>query len=211
MPECLIGFRIRLSVLCGLLVCLTSPWLFPLSCLNLANHTSLLPPFINAITSSALIPSSRSLRAAPFILRQRFETLQSRQHPTTSTSASTTVSLPTQQHPFAASFVLRQLITHIPIPSSKSPFTMSANLDKSLDELVSTRRQQRNRRGSTRRTGAAKTARAAVPVGGVKKTTRNTKVAGKGAQVGRSAVLKESKIIVSGLVSRTRICNSCHE
>lgn len=83
---------------------------------------------------------------------------------------------------------------------------MSTNLDKSLDELVSTRRQ-RNRRGSARRPGAAKSTKPTVPVGGVQKTTKTTKVPGKNNQSGRSSVLKESKIIVSGLPSDVNEAN----
>lgn len=72
---------------------------------------------------------------------------------------------------------------------------MSAKLDKSLDEILVNRRQGvRNRRRATR----SKAANAAVPVGGVKKTTKSAKPAGKAIQNGHPAS-GESKIMVSGL------------
>lgn len=77
---------------------------------------------------------------------------------------------------------------------------MSTKLDKSLDELLSTRRRSA-RRNTGRRSGTAKAATTAVPVGGIKKSTRTAKPGGKGIPTGPSAVSTESKIIVSGLVS----------
>ncbi|KAL4887280.1 hypothetical protein BJY04DRAFT_175524 [Aspergillus karnatakaensis] len=72
---------------------------------------------------------------------------------------------------------------------------MSAKLDKSLDEILVNRRQGvRNRRRGNR----AKAASAAVPVGGVKKSTKSAKPAGKATQGGHPAST-ESKIMVSGL------------
>ena len=78
---------------------------------------------------------------------------------------------------------------------------MSTKLDQPLDQIVNSRRQSA-RRGARRRTGVgAKSATTQAPVGGVKKVTRITKTAGKGAPSGQSSGLTESKIIVSGLVS----------
>ncbi|KAJ0413175.1 hypothetical protein BJY00DRAFT_68296 [Aspergillus carlsbadensis] len=72
---------------------------------------------------------------------------------------------------------------------------MSTKLDKSLDEILVNRRQGvRNRRRNTR----SKAANAAVPVGGVKKTTRSAKPVGKAIQNGHP-ISTESKIMVSGL------------
>ncbi|CAG7928830.1 unnamed protein product [Penicillium olsonii] len=69
---------------------------------------------------------------------------------------------------------------------------MSANLDKSLDDLVGSRRQTRRRAGS-RRAAAKKTS-----VGGVKKSTKATPKPTHPAPVAHSA---SSKILVSGLPS----------
>jgi THO complex subunit 4 len=74
---------------------------------------------------------------------------------------------------------------------------MSGKLDKSLDEILVNRRQGAARR-RTRRSTQSKAAPAAV--GGVKKTTKAVKPAGKGVQAGHPAST-ESKIMVSGLVS----------
>ncbi|KAL4920586.1 hypothetical protein BDW62DRAFT_176813 [Aspergillus aurantiobrunneus] len=72
---------------------------------------------------------------------------------------------------------------------------MATKLDKSLDEILVNRRQGvRNRRRSTR----SKAANATVPVGGVQKTTKSAKPAGKAIQNGHPAST-ESKIMVSGL------------
>lgn len=74
---------------------------------------------------------------------------------------------------------------------------MSANLDKSLDDLVGSRRQ--TARGTTRRRGGSRRA-ATKPsaVGGVKKST---KAAPKAAHPAPVAQTGSSKILVSGLVS----------
>jgi THO complex subunit 4 len=70
---------------------------------------------------------------------------------------------------------------------------MSANLDKSLDDLVGSRRQTGRRRGGPRRSAAKPAA-----VGGVKK---HTKAAPKPAHPAPVAQTGSSKILVSGLVS----------
>ncbi|KAL3474107.1 hypothetical protein BJX99DRAFT_185095 [Aspergillus californicus] len=72
---------------------------------------------------------------------------------------------------------------------------MASKLDKSLDEILVNRRQGARRQ---RRAGGSKAPSAPVPVGGVKKTTKSTKPAGKGVQNGHP-VSTESKIMVSGL------------
>ena len=81
---------------------------------------------------------------------------------------------------------------------------MSAKLDKSLDEILSSRRQGA-RRGSQRRRdqkpSKAHSATTTAPVGGVKKATKHAKPATKVMPTGPSTASGESKIIVSGLVS----------
>ncbi|PTU25649.1 hypothetical protein P175DRAFT_0469118 [Aspergillus ochraceoroseus IBT 24754] len=72
---------------------------------------------------------------------------------------------------------------------------MSGKLDKSLDEILVNRRQGVRRR---RRGASSKAVTATVPVGGVKKTTKSAKPAGKAVQNGHP-VSSESKIMVSGL------------
>ncbi|KAL4802176.1 hypothetical protein BDV18DRAFT_164349 [Aspergillus unguis] len=80
---------------------------------------------------------------------------------------------------------------------------MSAKLDKSLDEILVNRRQgTRQRRRATR----TKAANAAVPVGGVKKSQKSAKPAGKAVQNGHPAST-ESKIMVSGLPSDVNEAN----
>lgn len=74
-------------------------------------------------------------------------------------------------------------------------FRMSANLDKSLDDLVGSRRQNARRRSNNRRAAAKPS------VGGVKKS-KPTKAAPKAAHPApKAAPAVSSKIIVSGLVS----------
>jgi THO complex subunit 4 len=78
---------------------------------------------------------------------------------------------------------------------------MSPKIDQSLDEIAKSRRQSGGRTNRRRSAVAAKAAATRAPVGGVKKTTKTAKGAGKGATIGLTAPLTESKIIVSGLVS----------
>lgn len=79
---------------------------------------------------------------------------------------------------------------------------MSGNLDKSLDEILSTRRNTA-RRGRARRAPNATRKTTAAPVGGVSKAARNApKPAGKSSvPSGQASGNGESKIIVSNLVS----------
>lgn len=72
---------------------------------------------------------------------------------------------------------------------------MSANLDKSLDDLVGNRRQTARRRGNRRAAAKAPT------VGGVKKSSRAPKAPAKVTHSTPSIPTASSKIIVSGLVS----------
>ncbi|KAF7714686.1 Uncharacterized protein PECH_008283 [Penicillium ucsense] len=73
---------------------------------------------------------------------------------------------------------------------------MSANLDKSLDDLVGSRRQSaRRRRGAGRRTAPKPS------VGGVKKASKAPKAAAKVVHPTPTAPTPSSKIIVSGLPS----------
>lgn len=74
---------------------------------------------------------------------------------------------------------------------------MSANLDKSLDDLVGNRRQTA-RHSARRRGGPRRTATKPSAVGGVKKST---KAAPKAAHPAPVAQAGSSKILVSGLVS----------
>ena len=82
---------------------------------------------------------------------------------------------------------------------------MSMNLDKSLDEILSTRRDttRRGRGRGGRRGGAAGRKPTAAPAGGVGKNTRSAARPGPKAPVpnGPGAASGESKIIVSNLVS----------
>ncbi|CAI7574909.1 unnamed protein product [Penicillium bialowiezense] len=68
---------------------------------------------------------------------------------------------------------------------------MSANLDKSLDDLVGNRRQNARRRAGPRRAATKKPS-----VGGVKKSTKATPKAAHPAPV---TAIASSKILVSGL------------
>ncbi|MCJ1375644.1 hypothetical protein MMC20_006881 [Loxospora ochrophaea] len=76
---------------------------------------------------------------------------------------------------------------------------MSGNLDRSLDDILSTRRQS-SRRGRGRRVPNGRARAATAPVGGIKKASRDAK-AGTKAVVpsGPAAVSGDSKIIVSNL------------
>ncbi|KAJ5101966.1 mRNA export protein mlo3 [Penicillium alfredii] len=70
---------------------------------------------------------------------------------------------------------------------------MSANLDKSLDDLVGNRRQSARRRGNRRVANKPST------VGGVKKSAKPTKAAANAVHPASAAATASSKIIVSGL------------
>ena len=78
---------------------------------------------------------------------------------------------------------------------------MSARLDKSLDEIISTQRRSSVRGGRTgrrmRRTGQT----TAAPVGGVKKNPKQAKGAVKAIPTGPSGAGGEGKILVTGFVS----------
>ncbi|MCJ1366253.1 hypothetical protein MMC16_005380, partial [Acarospora aff. strigata] len=89
---------------------------------------------------------------------------------------------------------------------------MSGKLDQSLDEILSTRRTSA-RRGRGRRaptnTGKSNGTTASAPVGGIKKTTKITRMSAKSSvPTGPAAGNGESKIIVSNLppdVNETQI------
>lgn len=74
---------------------------------------------------------------------------------------------------------------------------MSANLDKSLDDLVGSRRQ--TARQTRRRAGSRRAATKPSTVGGVKKSTKAA--VPKAAHPAPVAQTGSSKILVSGLVS----------
>ena len=85
-------------------------------------------------------------------------------------------------------------VKSIKLLSSTNSVTMSANLDKSLDDIVVGRRQDARRRGSRRN-------KASAAPGGVKKN-KATKASAKGAKSAPAAAPpKDSKIMVSGMVS----------
>lgn len=86
---------------------------------------------------------------------------------------------------------------------------MSGNLDKSLDEILSTRRNTA-RRGRARRAPNTTRKTTAAPVGGVSKAARNApKPAGKSSvPSGPSSGYGESKIIVSNLVCSQPVLNT---
>lgn len=81
------------------------------------------------------------------------------------------------------------------------------NLDKSLDEIVSTRRNT-TRRGRGRRAPAPGRKTTITPVGGVGKNTKSTtRPTGKGpAPKGPLSGSAESKVVVSNLVSSDSEC-----
>jgi THO complex subunit 4 len=87
---------------------------------------------------------------------------------------------------------------------------MSARLDKSLDEIISTQRRSSVRGGRggrrMRRTGQA----AAAPVGGVKKTPKQAKGAVKAIPTGPSGAGGEGKILVTGFVSNIAALQKMH-
>ena len=79
---------------------------------------------------------------------------------------------------------------------------MSGNLDKSLDEILSTRRNTARRGRGGRRVPNAARKSAAAPVGGVKKATKETpRTSGRSSvPSGPAGGSGDSKIIVSNLV-----------
>ena len=81
---------------------------------------------------------------------------------------------------------------------------MSARLDKSLDEIISTSRKSGVRVGRGGRRGGrhiGTAPRAAAPVGGIHK---NAKVAPKAVPTGPSGSISGGKILVTGIVSSLR-------
>ncbi|KAI9703792.1 MAG: hypothetical protein M1836_007562 [Candelina mexicana] len=88
---------------------------------------------------------------------------------------------------------------------------MSAKLDQSLDEILSTRKTPRGRGRGRRAPTAARIngAAAAAPVGGIQKTARSTRASARAVvPTGPTAGSGESKVIVSNLpydVSETQI------
>ncbi|EEH18574.2 hypothetical protein PABG_07634 [Paracoccidioides brasiliensis Pb03] len=83
---------------------------------------------------------------------------------------------------------------------------MADKLDKSLDDILSSRRA--GRRGSQRRRDSRSSRPAhAAPVGGVRKFTRHAKSSSKSIPTGPALGLGESKIIVSGLPSDVNEAN----
>ncbi|EDN04681.1 predicted protein [Histoplasma mississippiense (nom. inval.)] len=78
---------------------------------------------------------------------------------------------------------------------------MADKLDKSLDDILSSRRTARRTSQRRRDTRSTRASHNTAPVGGVKKTVRNAKSTSKSIPTGPSMGLGESKIIVSGLPS----------
>jgi THO complex subunit 4 len=85
---------------------------------------------------------------------------------------------------------------------------MSARLDKSLDEIISTRRGTSGRGRGRRVHRTAPTATA--PVGGVKKNPKHAKGAVKNVPTGPSGSSGEGKILVTGFVSIIAACPKSH-
>lgn len=81
-------------------------------------------------------------------------------------------------------------------------YKMSGKLDQSLDEILNSTRRKSGRRGGLRgaKSNKATNTVAAAPVGGIKKSTKG-KINAKGAPTGPSSAPRESKIMVTGLVS----------
>ena len=79
---------------------------------------------------------------------------------------------------------------------------MSARLDKSLDEIISTQRRSSGGRGKGRRPHRNAPA-ATAPVGGVKKNPKHAKGAVKAIPTGPAGFSGEGKILVTGFVSFT--------
>lgn len=78
---------------------------------------------------------------------------------------------------------------------------MSGNLDKSLDDILSTRRKTVGRRGGRgRRVPNGNRVGAAAPTGGIQKSTRVSRAPAKNVPKGPAAGSGDSKIIVSNLV-----------
>lgn len=78
---------------------------------------------------------------------------------------------------------------------------MSGKLNQSLDEILSNQRKAAGpRRRSTRRTANGRPA--PPPAGGIQKSTRPARNAGKPGNAKGAGVIGESKIMVSNLVSR---------
>jgi THO complex subunit 4 len=81
---------------------------------------------------------------------------------------------------------------------------MSARLDKSLDEIISTQRRSSGRGRGGRRAHRAAPA-ATAPVGGVKKNPKHVKGAVKNIPTGPSGGSGEGKILVTGFVSNKAV------
>lgn len=77
---------------------------------------------------------------------------------------------------------------------------MSGRLDQSLDSIIDSQKKAK-REARRRRVRPGKPGVVVAPVGGVKKATKPAKAVVKGVSGGPSAVPRESKIVVSGLVS----------
>ena len=83
---------------------------------------------------------------------------------------------------------------------------MSGKLNQSLDEILATQRRNSGNRRSTRRTSAGKPAPVA-PAGGIQKSTKPARNAGKASPANRPGLVGESKIMVSNLVSRPAVAS----
>ncbi len=86
---------------------------------------------------------------------------------------------------------------------------MSARLDKSLDEIISTRRTSGAQRGRGRRhvsrAGQPGKPVAVAPVGGIKKNPKQAKPAVKSVPTGPAGRGVEGRILVSGFVSCAKV------
>jgi THO complex subunit 4 len=76
---------------------------------------------------------------------------------------------------------------------------MSSKLDRSLDELLASRKGGPGNRRSGRRTSAANRPAATTPAGGVQKKTKPARSGTKPTPAKGSGLIGESKIMVSNL------------
>lgn len=84
---------------------------------------------------------------------------------------------------------------------------MPDKLNQSLDQILSERKKNSSRpRRGARRPGAKPVA--AAPVGGIKKAVKGVKQAARGIPTGPSNGARDSKIVVSNLVSLSNLTPS---
>jgi hypothetical protein len=119
------------------------------------------------------------------------------------------LSIPINLLPQKLILTIRSTASFSPLHKSIISIKMSARLDKSLDEIISTRRVSRGGKGRrhVNRNGVAGKP-APTPVGGVKKNAKPAKGSVKTVPTGPSGG-REGRILVSGFVSCTRFVCHC--